>query len=196
MPHTRTRKELEAFLELAQKRYREVYDLESDQRAKELADLQFESGKHWDEELLRERKIKRRPTVTINALSATIRQGSNAERLHGTGIRIVPAGRAATREKAKLYNEIVRQIQRNSKAELAYDHARQFQRKMGRGFFTVRNRWADDDSDGAGDPHRVDRQPALASSLDPALQTAGLLRSPVGPRCRGLQPGGFQGCLP
>ena len=146
MPHTRTRKELEAFLELAQKRYREVYDLESDQRAKELADLQFESGKHWDEELLRERKIKRRPTVTINALSATIRQGSNAERLHGTGIRIVPAGRAATREKAKLYNEIVRQIQRNSKAELAYDHARQFQRKMGRGFFTVRNRWADDDS--------------------------------------------------
>ena len=134
------------FLKLAQSRYKTVFDLETDQRTKEAADLLFESGEHWDETLLEERKLRRRPTATYNTLSAMIRQGANRQRVAGPGIQVRPASKAASKEKAKTYREVMRQIERNSKAHLAYDNARQHQRKAGRGFWVVRNRYADDDS--------------------------------------------------
>ncbi len=158
----RTRTETDDFLKLAQERHRTVMELESDQRAKEIADLKFESGEHWDETLLRERQLKRRPTVTVNTLSAMIRSGRNRQRVSRQGIRFRPASMAATPGKAKLYGEVARQIERNSKADMAYDNARHYQRVMGRGYWIVRNRYADDESmeqvvriDWIDNPHSV-----------------------------------------
>ena len=142
----RTAEELQTFLKIAKQRYDSVVDKEIEQRKMDLEDLKFESGEHWDEKLIKERKLKRKPTVTINSLAATIRQGSNQQRVSQPGIRVKPASNAANREKAKTYSEIFRQIQRNSKAYLAYDNARQYQRKIGRGYWVVRTAWAQDNS--------------------------------------------------
>ena len=144
--HERTKQQLESFLKLAQERHKNVLELEHDQRAREVADLRFEGGEHWDAALLAERKLKRRPTVTVNTLSAMIRTGSNRQRVSRAGIKVRPASRAANLDKAKTYGEVIRQIERNSKADLAYDNARQYQRKMGRGYWVIRPAYADDES--------------------------------------------------
>ena len=117
-----------------------------DQQQKEDEDLRFEGGDHWNEKLLTARKLKRRPTVTINSIAGIIRQGVNQARMARPSIRVRPASNAANVTVARYYREVLRQIERNSKAHLAYNHAREHQRKMGRGFWVVRTRWADDDS--------------------------------------------------
>ena len=142
----RKAQDAKAFLRIAKERFDRANDHETDQRKNEDADLRFEGGEHWTPALLRDRMLKRRPTVTINSIAGIIRQGVNQARLTRPAMRIRPASNAANITVARYYREVLRQIERNSKAHLAYNHAREHQRKMGRGFWVVRTRWADDDS--------------------------------------------------
>jgi hypothetical protein len=109
----------------------------SEQITKELDDLRFESGEHWDEAVKQERDRSGKPCLTIDLLSGPTKQVLNQARSARPGIVVNPRGDGATQETAQLWQAILRRIETNSNADYAYTWASQHQVKMGRGYWRI-----------------------------------------------------------
>lgn len=100
--------------------YDESYD--SQNRESGIEDLQFVVGEQWDAEVQARREAKRKPVLTVNRLPAFVAQVVGARMQNETGIKVIPDNNG-TLEIARVREGLMRSIQKNSRAEQAFDNA-------------------------------------------------------------------------
>lgn len=109
-----------------------------------LEDLQFMVGDQWDSFVRQRREAARKPVLTINRLPAFAAQIIGARRQNETQIKVL-ADNGGTKDTAKLREGLMRDVQKQSRANIAYDNALAGAVMCGIGNFQVKMDWADDD---------------------------------------------------
>jgi len=123
---------------------REVWSLNYDEA---LDDFKFgRKHEHWPEAIRREREREGKPCLTIPLLPPILRQVENDARQNKPAIKTSAADSVADPETADVVNGLIRQIERASHADVAYDTAIAHAVTGGFGFFKVNTRYASDDS--------------------------------------------------
>lgn len=122
-------------------RMRENWNLaveeESENREKALDDLKFRAGDQWDGLIKSKRDLDKRPCLTINQLPQFIRQVTNEQRQNRPAIQVNPTGGDATVETAHIFQGMIRHIEFDSNADVAYDTAGQSAVTSGIGWFRI-----------------------------------------------------------
>jgi len=111
------------FLRLAQERFKLCADATADSRQKALDDLNFRVGEQWPADIQMQRQMDGRPCLTMNRLPQFIRQVTNEQRQQRPAIQVNPVGDGADQDTAEVLQGIIRHIEVNSDAEIAYDTA-------------------------------------------------------------------------
>jgi hypothetical protein len=136
-------KEHEKILGIARKRFALAEEAEAENRDLALDDLRFAAGEQWDDQILRSRESDRRPCLVINRIPQFERQVINDIRQNRPSGRVSPVDDFADVETAKIYQGIVRHIERASDADTAYDTAGASAVQCGFGFFRVTTEYCD-----------------------------------------------------
>jgi hypothetical protein len=122
-------------LRVARERFKLVVDAESEIREAFLDDFKFRAGDQWPENIKVERKSDNRPALVINRIPQHVRQITNDQRQNRPSIKVAPVDDNADVETAKIFQGVIRHIERNSSADVSYDTACEHQVESGRGFF-------------------------------------------------------------
>jgi len=124
--------------------YTLVQTVEGDLRARMLADWKFvdEDGGQWTTTAKQDRVG--RPTLQIDRTTGPIRQVLNQIREARPAILVHPVDNGADPEKAEVRQGVIRRIETDSFADVAYLTAAEHQLKMGRGFWHLRTEWDED----------------------------------------------------
>lgn len=121
---------------------------ESDNRTAALDDLRFArlgGAWQWPDNVRRQREAEGRPCLTINKLSAFIRQVVNDSRQNKPAISVHPVERGDMKT-AEVMSGLIRNIETMSNADVAYDTAVDNSATMGIGYIRINLDWAADDS--------------------------------------------------
>lgn len=102
-------------------------------------DLLFILGgdNQWRPEDLHQRRIDGRPWMTTNKLPTFLHQVTNSLRQNRPGIKIHPVGGSADTESAKVRQGLIRHIEYDSNADVAYDRAVCSAAAIGYGYFGI-----------------------------------------------------------
>ena len=111
----------EAFLAEARKRFEYVTMAESFNRQQAIDDLRFKDGDQWPAQIKSERTIEKRPCLTINKMKTFVHQITNDQRQNRPAINVSPVGDKSDPETAKMLKGLIRQIERQSNGDIAYD---------------------------------------------------------------------------
>lgn len=111
-----------------------------------IADLEFEDGQQWPDDLYNQRKLDHRPTLTINHTRTFVRRVVNNMRQQRPRIKVHPVGDGAQIEDAKVVGGMIRHIETRSKASVAYDGGGESAVKIGWGYWRVLSEWVDERS--------------------------------------------------
>ncbi len=134
-------------LEDAKEDFKACVEAEADMRKAALDDLEFARlGKQWPDEIESKRREEGRPCLTINRLPAFIKQVTNDARQSRPSIVTKPVGEGSDVETSQVLNDLIRNIETVSSADIAYDTALDFAVTCGIGYIIVRNDYATDDS--------------------------------------------------
>src|SRR3990167_6339512 len=140
----------EKVMEEARKYLRQCIDDESGERAKMLDDLKFATLDQWpvDIRLERENDVENgpRPCLTIDKLNQYIVQVVNDMRQGKPGINVRPQDDNADIETAKILKGLVRNIEDQSNADIAYATAGESAAKIGLGYFRITTEYVSEDS--------------------------------------------------
>ncbi|MDB5439745.1 MAG: hypothetical protein JWM33_2172 [Caulobacteraceae bacterium] len=133
------------------KEAREAFELaaerEADNRADALDDIRFSRlSEQWPEAVRRQRELEGRPCLTVNKLPAFIRQVVNDARQNKPAIKVSPEDSAADPHTAEIMTGLIRNIERSSDADTAYDIALDSAVTGGFGYFRINTEYACDDS--------------------------------------------------
>lgn len=122
-------------------------DLQADRLNREAAleDLRFMVGDQWDDLTRQRREAARKPVLTINRLPAFIAQVLGSRRLNETDIKIAP-DTGGYLPVAQVREGLIRNIQKVSRASIAYDNALAGSVMCGMGNFELTLEYADDDA--------------------------------------------------
>ena len=114
-------------------------------------DDQFVAGRHWDEQIRKEREEQGRPMLTYNFMPSFTRQITNKVRQERPQMRVKPVESDRTQTPdisnvqgtsdyslADVYMGIIRNIEHISRADHAYDTALQHAAEHGFGYFELR----------------------------------------------------------
>lgn len=134
-----------ALVRRARDRFRRCVEWEADARAKFVSDLRFanadpDNGWQWPQALWSTRQDDPKgytPKLTINKVRQHNLQIINDAKQNKPGIVIRPVSDDASFKAAQVFEDIVRDIERQSRAEQAYDTATQFQVQCGLGYIRV-----------------------------------------------------------
>lgn len=122
-------------------------DAESENRATALEDTKFARlGEQWPEEIRKQREREGRPCLTINRLPAFARQVVNDARMNRPQIKVVPVGNGADQVTAQVLGGLVRNIEAQSNADIAYDTAIEAAVYGGFGYFRISTDYAHETS--------------------------------------------------
>lgn len=110
-------------LDLSRDRFRWTADAEHDMRKDALDDDEFRAGEQWPADLKLRREQDGRPCLTIDKLSQPIRQVTNRQRQARPAIQINPVSGGADQATAEIQQGLIRQIEADSYADVAYDWA-------------------------------------------------------------------------
>lgn len=126
-------------LKKAREQYQRAKDLDRDDEEKANEDLLFYVGgeNQWPEEAVRERKRLGRPLYTANKFPATVAQVTGEVQANPPAITCAPADAAASPEKAKVFDGLIRYIERRSQAQLHYCEALESAVVCGKGHLRV-----------------------------------------------------------
>lgn len=103
------------------KRMERAISAESENRRDALDDLNFKAGKQWPSDIQAQRNLDKRPCLTINKLPTFVHQITNDLRQNRPSINISPVGDRSDPEVAKMYRGLIRAIERDCFADVAYD---------------------------------------------------------------------------
>lgn len=108
----------------ARKAYERCEEAEGENRRQGEESIRFSRlGEQWPEALRAQRETEGRPVLTINKLPAFIRQVVNDARQNKPAIRVSPVDDGADKETAKVLSGLIRNIEHQSSADVAYDTA-------------------------------------------------------------------------
>jgi len=126
-----------ALLVKAMLRMDKCIQAEAENRKPAVDDLKFKNGEQWPADVAAQRNFDKRPCLTINKLPTFINQITNDQRQNRPAINISPVGDKGDPEVAKMYRGLIRAIERNSSADIAYDTAFDSAVSMGWGYWRV-----------------------------------------------------------
>lgn len=130
----------------AEEAFKAAVDAESENRAAALADVRFARlGEQWPDKVRQERERDGRPCLTINRLPAFCRQVVNDARQNRPQIVVSGVDSQADPKTAEILSGVIRHIERNSDADVAYDTAIEWAVYGGFGYWTVDADYASDD---------------------------------------------------
>jgi hypothetical protein len=113
----------DAILERARKFKEDAEEAESENRERYIEDIKFgRMGEQWPEEAKRARG-ESRPTLTFNKIPAFIRQLVNDSRQNKPSITVLPVGNDSDKDTSQVIEGLIRNIQVQSNADIAYDTA-------------------------------------------------------------------------
>lgn len=133
----------EVILKRAKERFRLASEAESANRKEELDDLRFMVGDQWPLNVVQERKSDNRPCLTINRIPQFVRQITNDQRQNRPAIKVNSVDDQSDSETAKIFQGIIRHIEYNSHADIAYDTAFEAAVKNGLGYFRLVTEYSD-----------------------------------------------------
>ena len=124
-------------LEEAQELYQKLSakNSKSYQAAKE--DQRFYSGDQWDTKDFNSRREANRPTLTTNHLPQFVHQVVNEIRMNTPQIKVAPIDDGGTVAEAKIWQGLIRSIEKISNADIAYDTAVENAVKSSFGFIRI-----------------------------------------------------------
>jgi hypothetical protein len=133
----------EEILAVARKRFEIAEEAWSEIRQKALEDLEFLAGEQWHPNDKQQRLEDGRPILTINRLPQIMQQITNDQRQNRPSMKVSPVDDKADVEVAKILQGLLRHIQVNSNADVAYDTAFEGAVGPGFGFFRIRTDYCD-----------------------------------------------------
>lgn len=136
----------EAILKEVRERLQMCINAEKDNRTDALDDLRFGAGQQWPEAMRRMREVEARPCLTINKLPAFIHQVTNDQRQNRSSIKIHPVDDTGDEETADILQGLIRHIEYNSNADIAYDTAVNSAASIGFGYWRLTTEYESDDS--------------------------------------------------
>ncbi len=105
----------------AKKRFLRAARAEAENRTEGLEDLKFIKGDQWSSADATQRAAEARPCITENRLPTFSAQITNDQRQNRPSINISPMGSRASKKDAKILRGMIRAIERDSNADVAYD---------------------------------------------------------------------------
>lgn len=127
--------------------FREARSRDHDNLINAAEDFRFYAGEgQWPDELKQQRALANRPLLTINRLPQYLRQIENDARMNPTRIIVNPEDEHADLETAKLLGGLIRNIEAQSQAEIAYIRALSHASIGGLGHFRITTEYASDDA--------------------------------------------------
>lgn len=130
-------KDEKKLLDEAHARFILVEEAESEIRRLALDDLEFSIGKQWPDQVKADRERDGRPCLVINKIPQFIQQVTNDQRQNRPSIKVHPVDDNADIETAKVIQGLIRHIEYNSNAEVAYDTAFDSAVRGGFGYFRI-----------------------------------------------------------
>ena len=133
----------EALLAKAHQQFKLVIAAEGELVGRMLEDYRFvdEDWGQWDPTALSDRKNDGRPCVQIDRTSGPIRQVLNQIREARPSVDIRPVDDGADVDKAEVRQGVMRRIETDSFADVAYLTAAEHQLKIGRGWWRILTEW-------------------------------------------------------
>lgn len=164
-------------LERIRKRMERCIAAESDNRKAAVEDRKFKAGEQWPADVMAQRNTDKRPCLTVNRMKTFVHQVTNPARENRPQINLSPVGGRSDEEGAKMLEGLIRSIERDSHADIAYDTALDDAVTSGWGYMRLLTEWKSETSfDQVLVIHRV-RNP-FTVYLDPDRQ------QPDGSDCR------------
>lgn len=111
----------DGFLRKAVKRFNRAASAESANRVMAVDDLRFKAGDQWPEQIRAQRTNDKRPCLTINKMKTFVHQITNDQRQNRPSIGVSPIGDVSDPETANMLKGLIKQIERQSNADVAYD---------------------------------------------------------------------------
>jgi hypothetical protein len=130
------------FLE-AKERFTIAESYESKNRKNGLDALRFRYQEQWEKGVRQQRVVEERPCLTVNHTDANCTRVQNQLRQQRPRIKCQPMGGAASEDKAKVINSLIRHIQNLSNAETAYDEGVRSAQDIGWGYWEILGRYCD-----------------------------------------------------
>jgi hypothetical protein len=124
-------------VKIAKERYKRGVDAQSQNRSNFKADIDFAHGDQWPTALKTRRESQNQPCIEVNRLPAFINSVTNEIRQKRPSVKVRPVDDGADVEVADIYSDIIRHIESNSQADIAYDNAAYYAVAGGFGFFRV-----------------------------------------------------------
>ena len=144
------------FMATARKRIKIAIEATDENRKHELDDIKFAAGSpdngwQWPAAILQSRQNPLnaggpRPCLTINKLPQHIRLVTNEQRQNRPSIKVLPVDDKGDVEVADILNGMIRHIETNSDADVAYDTAGESQVTCGEGYWRVLTDYVDEKS--------------------------------------------------
>lgn len=132
----------------ARDRYRMCEDAEGDNYRMARDDLLFLTGglNQWEPESAQIRTHERRPCLTVNNLPTFLHQVTNEQRMNTPSIKVHPVDDNADVETAAVLQGLIRHIEYDSNADVAFDRAVNSAAAIGQGYFRLVTEFEDENS--------------------------------------------------
>jgi hypothetical protein len=143
MPEDKKPQDVKSFIDLALDRWKVADEAESESRKESMEDLRFSIGEQWSPMLKSQRQLDGRPCLTMDQIQQSLRQVCNEQRQQRPAINVNPVGNGADTDSAEIWQGIVRHIEVQSDAEIAYDTAFESMARCGRGHFRLLAKYSD-----------------------------------------------------
>lgn len=109
-------------------------------------DVEFRAGDQWPDNIRAERDADDRPCLTVNRIPQFVRQVTNDQRQNRPSIKVNAVDDNADKDIAKILQGIIRHIEKDSRADVAYDTAFEGAVTKGFGFFRITADYCDSNS--------------------------------------------------
>jgi len=106
-------------------------------------DLEFCAEDQWDPLARQARESSGRPCMQVDRINPSIRQIVNESRQNRPAIDVKPTGSGASEEVAKVFGGLIRHIEYDSGADIAYDVAEEYAVKTGLGYYRLMTDYED-----------------------------------------------------
>lgn len=118
----------------------------ADDRREAAEDFRFIAGEQWPADMRQLRQVEARPCLTINKLPAFVHQVLNDQRMNRPSIKVHPVDDGADVEVAEVEQGMIRYIEYNSNADVAYDTSVGHATIGGAGYFRLVTDYVEEDS--------------------------------------------------
>ena len=126
--------------------FTQASEAESNWRTQCLDDLRFSTGEQWPLTVRTQREKNGQPCLTMDQITQSIRLTCNEFRQQRPAVQVNPVGDESDVDTAEIEQGLIRHIEVNSDAEVAYDNAHEQVIRSGIGHWRILSDYEDEDS--------------------------------------------------